>query len=265
MSHSIQRVALITGCGKKVGIGSATARELAAAGIAVAVSDIEDASPGLDGLVDEIRAGGGTAMAVRGDVSSEGDVVRMFEQVAGAFGRLDILVNNAAAPHGQDRGDITTVPVEAWDRVMAINARGAFLMCRAAVTPMRAQGWGRIINIASITGVRPFPRRGAYSASKAAVIGFTRSLSLDLAASGITVNAIVPGSIRTSRAISTATAGGNEDAESALHRRAQAIPMKRHGEVSEIAGAIRFLTSDASAYMTGQTMVIDGGGLPMEW
>jgi 3-oxoacyl-[acyl-carrier protein] reductase len=272
---SLQRVALITGCGKAVGIGSATARLLAANGIAVAVSDIEErgaasdnepestsAWNGLEKLVAEIRGNGGTAMSVRGDVSSEADTSRIVKDVLDWHGRLDILVNNAAAPHGLDRGDIEKVPVNAWDRVMAINARGVFLMCRAAVPIMRGQGWGRIVNISSVAAMQAFPYRGAYSASKAAVIGLTRSLALDVAASGVTVNAVCPGSVLTTRAMSTAKRVGSLDIEAGLARRALDIPMKRHGDVAEVASVIAFLASDAGSYMTGQALVVDGGGLP---
>jgi 3-oxoacyl-[acyl-carrier protein] reductase len=275
MNKLAGRVALVTGAGKEVGIGGATARLLASAGIAVVVSDVEehgaasDNEPesaskwkGLESLVDDIRRDGGTAAAVRGDVSSEADTARMVQTVMETYGRLDILVNNAAAPHGQDRGDIEHVPLLAWDRVMGINARGAFLMCRAAVPVMRAQGWGRIVNISSVAGVQGFPYRGAYSASKAAIIGFTRSLALDIAASGVTVNAVCPGSVLTTRAMSTAKRGGAADVEAGLAKRALEIPMKRHGDVSEVASVIAFLASDASSYMTGQTLIVDGGGLP---
>ena len=217
-----QRVALITGCGKQVGIGSASARVLAAAGIAVVVSDVaaagvsndnEDAanSPdawrGLDSLVHEIAAAGGAAAAVRGDVSSEADSRRMVQATVEKFGRIDILVNNAGAPHGRDRADLEDVPVDAWDRIMAVNARGVFLMSKAAVPFMRAQQWGRIINISSSVVKYALHHRAAYTASKAAVVGFTQSVAVDLAPSGITVNAICPGSIRTTRAMSTARSG----------------------------------------------------------
>lgn len=276
MSNKPQRVALITGCGKLVGIGSATARALAAAGVAVMVTDIEErgaasdnepaaaggtAWRGLASLVEEIRNAGGSAAFVSGDVSLEQDAARMVRSTLEKFGRIDILVNNAAAPHGLDRSEIEQVPLEAWDRVMAINARGPFLMCRAAVPAMRSQAWGRIINVASIAGMQGFPRRGAYCASKAAVIGFTRSLAFDLAASGITVNAVCPGSVRTTRAMSTAKRAGWADIEAGLAKRALDIPMKRHGEAAEVAGVIAFLASDASSYVTGQALAIDGGGL----
>ena len=178
------------------------------------------------------------------------------------YGRLDILVNNAGAPHGQDRGEIETLPVDAWHKVMGVNALGPFLMARAAVPHMKRQGWGRIISMASVAGMYALPQRAIYSASKAAVIGMTRSLAYDLAPLGITVNAICPGSIRTDRAISTTLRAGWNDVEAGLRERAQALPMKRHGLPAEIAATVAHLASDDAAFITGQAIVIDGGGLP---
>jgi len=270
-----KRVAMITGCGKAEGIGCATARLLAASGIAVVVADIEargaasDNEPirntewqALDSLVNEIQSKGGKAIAVRGDISSEEDTERMVKAAMHQFGRVDILVNNAGAPHGLDRGDIEGVPVSAWDRVMEINARGAFLLCRAVIPSMRAHKWGRIVNVSSVAGLMGFPYRGAYSASKAAVIGFTRSLAIDVAAEGITVNAICPGSILTARALSTAKRNNTSTVDDVLKARALTIPMKRHGNADEVAAAIAFFASPSSSYVTGQTLTVDGGGLP---
>ena len=186
------RVALITGCGKPVGIGNSTARALAAAGIAVVVSDVAstgvanehnvqgDVDPewrGIDSLVDAINATGGRAFATLGDVSQEADAARMVEEVLTRHGRLDILINNAGAPQGADRNEIEDVPVSAWNLTMGVNAKGAFLMSRAAVPVMRKAGWGRIISVSSKAAIRPGRRRATYAASKAAIIGFTKSLA----------------------------------------------------------------------------------------
>src|SRR3954447_26536172 len=217
MPHST-RVALITGCGKPVGIGNSTARALAAKGVAVVISDVRPAGVanehnapgdldanwgGVDSLVEQIEKAGGTPMAALGDVSQEADARRMVEEVLSRSRRLDILVNNAGAPQGADRNEIEDVPVEAWDQTMGVNARGAFLMSRAAVPAMRKAGWGRIVSVSSKAAFRPGKRRATYAASKAAIVGLTKSLSFDLAPHGITVNAVLPGPIRTSRAIST--------------------------------------------------------------
>src|SRR5712692_7792607 len=169
---SSARVALITGCGKPIGIGNSTARALAAAGVTVVVSDVLPAGVanehnvagdmdsswgGVDSLVEELVSSGRTASATLGDVSVEADAGRMVEEVLGRYGRLDILVNNAGAPQGADRNEIEDVPVEAWDRTMGVNARGAFLMSRAAVPAMRQAQWGRIVSVSSKAAFRPGP------------------------------------------------------------------------------------------------------------
>src|SRR5258708_21483650 len=234
------RVALITGCGKPIGIGASTARALAAAGITVVVTDVAparlanehnvqgDVDPswrGVDSLVEQIEATGAMASAAIGDVSREADARQMVETVLARYGRLDILVNNAGAPQGADRNEIENVPVEAWDQTMAVNARGAFLMSRAAVPVMRKAGWGRIVCVSSKAAFRPGPRRATYAASKAAIVGFVRSLSLDLAPHGITVNAVCPGPIRTSRAISTNRREDGDAPETCVRQRANEIPL----------------------------------------
>lgn len=276
-SEPSARVALVTGCGKALGIGSATARELARVGYTVVISDIEpggiandlDLEPdrstswkGMESLVQEIKSRGGEASSIMGDVSVEADTHRMIAEVLARYGRLDILVNNAGAPHGDDRGDIESVTLAAWERVMAVNVRGVFLMSRAAVGAMRKQQWGRIVNIASAIVKHTVPKRTAYTTSKAAVVGFTQSLALDVAESGITVNAVCPGSIRTARAISSTRKAGWDDIEAGLRERAKGIPAGRHGEAHEVAAAVAFLVSDSSAYLTGTTIFVDGGGLP---
>ncbi len=275
MTTTAVRVALITGCGKENGIGAAIARRLAAAGITVVVSDARATGVdndnnlkrdtgwrGLESLVTGIVAAGGIASALEGDVSTEDGAAHLVAATVARHGRLDILVNNAGAPHGQDRGEIETLPVDAWHKVMGVNALGPFLMARAAVPHMKAQGWGRIITMSSVAGVYALPQRAIYSASKAAVIGMTRSLALDLAPLGITVNAVCPGSIRTDRAISTTLRAGWNDVEAGLAERAKALPMGRHGRPEEIAATVAHLASEDAGFITGQAFVIDGGGLP---
>lgn len=267
------RVALVTGAGKKVGIGSATARRLAAEGVTVVVSDIVatgvanaanqpgdvDASwRGVDSLVEEIVAAGGRASAVLGDVSDEDDARRMVAEAVEHHGQLDILVNNAAAPQGADRNEIEDVPVDAWDRQMAVTARGAFLMSRAAVPHMRAREWGRIVNIASKAANLPNRHQTAYAASKAAVCGFTRALARDLLGSGITVNAVLPGPILTSRALATNRREFGDDAEAALAARAAKLPIGRLGTPEELASAVAYLCSEDAGYVTAQSWGVDG-------
>jgi len=272
---AVQRIALITGCGKENGIGAAIARRLALAGVTIVASDVaqsgvendntlkrETAWQGLETLVDGIRKAGGAASFVVGDVTTEDGANALVAEAVDRHGRLDILVNNAGAPHGQDRGEIETIPVDAWHKVMSVNALGPFLMARAAVPHMKSQGWGRIISMASVAGVYALPHRAVYSASKAAVIGMTRSLAHDLAPLGITVNAVCPGSIRTDRAISTTLRAGWNDVEAGLAERAKALPMGRHGRPEEIAATVAHLASEEAGFITGQAFVIDGGGLP---
>src|SRR5213593_3165894 len=171
------RVALITGCGKPIGIGNSTARALAAKGVAVVVSDVRPAGVanehnapgdldanwgGVDTLVEEITKAGGTASATLGDVSQEADAGRMVEEVLSRYGRLDILVNNAGAPQGADRNEIEDVPLAAWDLTMGVNAKGAFLMSRAAAPVMKKAGFGRIVSVSSKAAFRPGKNRATY-------------------------------------------------------------------------------------------------------
>ena len=145
---------------------------------------------------------------------------------------------------------------------MGINARGVFLMIRAAVPHMKKAGYGRIISMSSVAGLVALPERATYCASKAAVIGLTRSVAYDLAPHGITVNCVCPGSIRTDRAISSTLRAGWTDVDAGLAERAKVIPVQRHGKPEEIAALIAYLASEDAGFTTGQAFPVDGGGLP---
>ena len=268
------RVALITGCGKRDGMGRALANTLAASGVATVVTDkqptgvlnrrqevlgvADDGWRGVDSLVEEITSSGGSALSLLGDISVAEDAQGMVDEAAAWRGRLDILVNGAAAPQGLDRQDIENVPIDVWDFVLGINLRGTYLMSRFAVPHMRAQRWGRIINISSQAGQVAVARSTAYSASKAAVLGFTRALAADVAPWGITANAISPGMVATSRSVLSVDPSLDVDAE--VKRRGSMLAVGRPGYPEDIAAAVAYLASEGAGYMTGQTLVLDGGG-----
>ena len=273
------QVALITGAGRVNGMGRAVAKALAGEGAAIAATDLtltgtrnlgevgrydERAGwQGLSSLVAELEDLGVKAMAVTGDVSKKADADRMVAEVLDRFGRIDILHNNAGAPQGLDRNLLWEVPEEWFDLVMAVNVKGTFLMSQAVTRHMLQRGGGgRIINTSSVAGKVGSARRGPYNASKFAVIGLTQAMALELAPYGITVNAVCPGIINTSRADHGWEGGQRtpEEMEAAKQARArETVPTGRLGEPEDIANVIRFLCSPASSYITGQSINVDGG------
>jgi 3-oxoacyl-[acyl-carrier protein] reductase len=269
----VRRTALVTGCGKPDGMGRAIARALSAAGFAVLVTDRQpggvpnagqenrgdETPPGLFTLLAELKRDGREAAATLGDIAEPADTRRLVDEATSRFGRLDVLVNNAAAPQGADRQDIEEAPLESWHRQINVNLTGTFLMCRAAVPVMRRQRYGRIVNVSSMAGVTAAPRSAAYSASKAGILGLTRALAMDLGPWGITVNTVCPGLVGTSRGMLNSTP--DTDIAAAMAERGKAIPVGRAGSPDDIAGAVAFLASEPASYINGQQLVIDGGGL----
>jgi 3-oxoacyl-[acyl-carrier protein] reductase len=241
---SLRRTAVITGAA--LGIGQEYATRLAADGIRVILADIEDATQTLD----LITAAGGDAESVRCDVTSQSDIDQLHDRVD-ALGGAGILVHNAGiypfAPFAE-------IDLASWRRVQAINVEALFLLCQAFVPGMRARGWGRIVGISSGMFSSGIPGAVHYVASKGAIVGFVRGLAGEVGPDGITVNAIAPGLIR-----SRGTTVGPHDSLGMFESVIAHQDIKRTGLPADLAGALAFLVSDEASFMTGQTIVIDGG------
>jgi gluconate 5-dehydrogenase len=243
------KVAIVTGAGS--GLGVIFSEALSEAGAAVVCADINLA--GAESTASALGQSGGKAIAVQVDVTRESDVTRLVEQATGEFGRLDIFVNNAGIAAV---GPPEALTLEEWQRIIDVNLTGVFLGAREAAKAMIAAGQGgRIINIASILGAaasQPFPAT-AYAASKGGVVNLTRDLAVHWASHGITVNAIGPAYFPSAM---THDAMETPEMLSAIEQR---TPMGRMGKPDELKGPIVFLASDASSYVTGQTLYVDGG------
>ncbi len=246
-----EQVAIVTGASQ--GIGRGITLSLAEAGADVVVNCHRNVQLA-EQVMDEIPALGRRAIVARADVSKSGDVMRMVELALETFGKIDILVNNAGI---EVSGAIEDLSEENWDRVMAVNLKGVFL-CSQAVgkTMIQRKAGGSIINIASISGSTPETNSGAYTPSKAGVIGLTRLLAMEWAKYSIRVNSVSPGPVM------TAMQRNAYPSEALLAARNSAVPMNRHGSTEEIGRAVVFLASDDSSYMTGTDLVVDGGSLP---
>ena len=235
-------VVLVTGGAR--GIGAGLSRHLAAQGAAVVTADVVEATGDTDGLdITHLRA----------DVSDESSWQQLVAATIARHGRIDALVNNAAIYSGLGaKRPFTDITVEEWDRVMAVNTRGVWLGMRAVHPVMKAQGRGRVVNIASSTVHAGVPYFAHYTASKGAVIALTRSVAREVGADGITVNAIAPGLVETE-----ATRALNDADYLAASAGRRAVP--RPMEPGDLAPVVSFLCSDGSGFMTGQTLIVDGG------
>jgi NAD(P)-dependent dehydrogenase (short-subunit alcohol dehydrogenase family) len=249
-----KKIAFVTGAGS--GIGEQIARLFAQQGAHVILSDIiVDAA---ERVASEIRLAGGSTRTQQLDVAEESQVRAAIEHVAATEGRLDILVNNAGVSHV---GTILETSLEDWERVISVNARGVFLCSKYAVKQMLAQipSGGILVNIASVAGMIAIDQRFPYSASKGAVISMTRSIAIDFVTQGIRCNAICPGTVHTPFVegyLARNFAGREDEVRKQLHARQ---PIGRMGRPDEIAYAALYLASDEAAFVTGSTLVIDGG------
>ena len=240
------KVAIVTGGARN--LGAVYAKALAAEGARVVVADVLDGGA----AARAIRETGGQAVAIEVDVSREDDALRMAEAAVHAFGRIDILVNNAAIYLGIDRRPFYEISAEEWDRVTGVNIKGVFLCAKAVFPRMREQGNGKIINISSNTVMAGTPNFLHYVASKSALVGMTRSMAHELGSCGINVNAIAPGLVEhEGQTVPPEISASRVDARS----------IKRRQTPQDLTGAVLYLASSDSDFVTGQTLVVDGGNV----
>ncbi len=240
----MNRIALITGASR--GIGRACALELVRAGYRVALAARQ--TDKLEEVAAEVRAAGGEAYVVALDLASQESIKAGFAKVSAEFGRIEVLVNNA----GMTKDNLALrMKADDWNLVLQTNLSGAFFCIQQVISPMMKERWGRIINIASVVGQSGNAGQANYVASKAGLLGLTKSLAQELASRNITVNAVAPGFIETDM---TKVLKDEQKA-----RITQAIPMGRIGRAEEVAAAVRFLASDEASYITGNVIDVNGG------
>ncbi len=242
------RTALVTGCSR--GIGRAIALGLAREGFDVVVNDIARQRTELEAVAGEIRAMGRQCIALDADVSDRGEVRGMVDAAVAQAGHIDAVVNNAGILIAST---VENLREDQWDAVMDVNAKGTFLVVQALLPHMRERGYGRIVNIASIGGKHGAPEQAHYSASKAAVMGFTRVLAQEVGPFGITANCVCPGIIVTDMGRTNLSDQANVD------KWVAGTALRRLGQPEDVVGPACFLASDASAFVTGQTLNVCGG------
>ena len=242
------RVAIITGGGK--GIGKVYATEFARAGAKVVAADIDGAAA--EAVAADIVRGNGDAIGLKTDVADEASANAMAKAALDRYGTIDILINNASLMSVLPRRSWMEIPIDEWDRVMAVNLRGLFLCARAVVPAMRDKKRGKIVNISSSRVWEGTPNRLHYTTSKAGVIGFTRALAREVGPWGITVNAVTPGNTQSDTQVGTSS-------PDYLKGRIEGRAIGRAQLPEDLVGAVMFLASPASDFMTGQTVNVDGG------
>ncbi len=276
MSNLLGKVAIVTGCAGERGIGRAGARRLAADGADLVLTDIAATSAsglptkpstgwrGLEADAEEIQALGRRTFTARLDVRSAPQIDAVIHQTLASFGRLDILVNNAASPPGADRVPVVELLEEVWDAVLDVNLKGAFLCSKAAaIVMLRQKIPGRIINIGSDRSKIGTANLAAYCTSKFGLVGFTQSLSRELAHAGITVNIICPGGVDSERLdyLGRREDGSYDEAKRAerVRQLSAEVPLGRLTRPEDVAEVAAFLASDAAEYITGQAINVTGG------
>jgi len=243
--NSSEQVVLVTG--GATGIGKAISQAFAKEGYKLIIH-YNSSQQAAEQLLNEIQSLGGTAISIKADISSYSECERLIKETLDAYGRIDVLVNNAGVT---DDGLIMRMSEAQFDRVMATDLKAVWALCKHVARPMLKQGSGRIINISSVSGLLGNAGQSNYSAAKAGVIGLTKSLAREFASKHVTVNAIAPGFIDTDMT--------KKLSEGLIETALKAIPLNRMGTSQEVAAATLFLASESASYITGQTLCVDGG------